>query len=130
MKNFIFEFTPLGKADKEVRTYLEDRLADHQMERYENALQHYRHMKLIQATLKVLLYASIITTIAATFGIREIKIIQQVASYLGTTMIFILFAATSYIAMIRRETYHVQREILISQAAKEDSEEDLEDIIG
>lgn len=128
MKNFIFEFTPLGKADKEVRSYLKDRLADHQMERYKKALQHYRHMKLIQATLKILLYASIVTTIAATFGIEGVKIIQRIASYIGTTVLFILFAATSYITMIRRETYHVQREILISQATKEDDDEGLESI--
>jgi len=85
-------------------------------------------MKLIQGTLKILLYASIITSIAATFGIEGIRIIQQIASYMGTTVIFILFAATSYITMIRRETYHVQREILISQATKEDDDEGLEDI--
>lgn len=117
MRKHLFELTPLGKADKEVRTFLRDHLAEHQMERYRTALQHYRHMKMIQATLKALFYASIITSVAATFGFDEAQILQRIASYLGTTVIFILFAATSYIAMIRRETYHVQREILISQAA-------------
>jgi hypothetical protein len=129
VKNHLFELTPLGKADKEVRGYLKDRLADHQMERYQTALQHYRHMKMIQATLKVLLYASIITSIAAIFGIRQIEILQKIASYLGTTVIFVLFAVTSYLAMIRRESYHVQREILISQAASPEPE-NYEEISG
>ena len=118
-KNFVFELTPLGKADKEVRKYLKDHLAEHQMEKYRTALTHYRHMKIIQGTLKVLLYASIITSIAATFGVQQIEILQQVASYLGTSIIFVLFAATSYITMIRRESYHVQREILITEASKQ-----------
>lgn len=117
IKQHLFELTPLGKADKEVRDYLKEGLEEHQFARYQNALKHYRHMKLIQASLKILLYASIITSIAATLGLGgELKIIQQIASYVGTSFIFALFAITSYITMIRRETYHVQREILISKA--------------
>lgn len=122
-KKHLFELTPLGKADKEVRSYLEKRLGDHQMERYRSSLQHYRHMKLIQTTIRVLLYASIITSFAATFGLKgRIQILQQVASYLGTTVLLVLYAITSYITLIRKENYHVQREILISQAAVEEVE--------
>ncbi len=117
LKNHIFELTPLGKADKEVREYLEEGLETHQFERYERTLNQYRHMKVFQGSLKILLYASIITSVAATFGLGgQLKIIERLASYLGTSLIFVLYAITSYITMIRRETYHVQREILISQA--------------
>lgn len=119
-KKYFFELTPLGKADKEVRNFLEERLEEHQLEKYHDALRHYRHVKLVQSTLKVLFYASIITSIAATIGFREeLEIIERVASYLGTSIIFLLFTITSYITLIRRETYHVQREILISEAALE-----------
>lgn len=117
-KEYLFELTPLGKADKEVRGFLEKRLAEHQMERYRESLKHYRHMKAIQASLKALFYASIITSVAATVGLEtELSIFEKLASYLGTTAIFVLFAITSYITMIRKENYHVQREILISEAA-------------
>jgi hypothetical protein len=116
IKKYLFELTPLGKADKEVRDYLKEGLEPHQFERYENALNHYRHMKIIQASLKMLFYASIITSVATTVGFDEAQILQRIASYIGKSLIFILFAITSYISMIRRETYHVQREILISKA--------------
>lgn len=116
-RKHVFELTPLGKADKDVREYLKDRLDEEQFERYESALKHYRHLKAVQAILKLLLYASVITTIAATFGFEGIEFIQRVASYLGTSLLFVLYAGTSYITMIRREAYHVQREILISKAS-------------
>lgn len=117
LRKHFFELTPLGKADKDVREYLRENLDEQQFARYHRALSHYRHMKVIQSSLKLLFYASIITSIAATLGFNQAQIIQRIASYLGTSLIFILYAATSYITMIRRETYHVQREILISKAS-------------
>lgn len=120
MKNWrkhVFELTPLGKADKEVRSYLKDRLSEEEFRRYGSALKHYRHMKAVQTVLRVLLYASIITSVATTFGLDQAKLLQRIASYLGTSMIFVLYSITNYITMIRREAYHVQREILISKAS-------------
>ncbi|MFB6190479.1 MAG: hypothetical protein ABEJ91_02810 [Candidatus Nanohaloarchaea archaeon] len=118
-KQHLFELTPLGKADKDVRSYLRQSLDKDQFRRYERSLKHYRHMKLFQTALKILLYAGILTSVAATFGVSgQVKIIQQAASYVGTSIIFVLYAATSYITMIRRESYHVQREILISKASE------------
>ena len=120
-KNHFFELTPLGKADKEVRSYLKERLEEHQIERYRTALQHYRTMKLIQTLIRVLFYASIITSIASTFGFGgRLQFLQQIASYIGTTFLLVLYGVTSYITLIRKENYHVQREILISQAAMEE----------
>ena len=116
VKKYIFELTPLGKADKEVREYLKEGLEPHQFERYQSSLNHYRHVKVIQSTLQVLLYASIIASLATTVGLDEAQILQKIASYIGTSLIIVLYAVTSYIAMIRREAYHVQREILISKA--------------
>lgn len=116
IKKYVFELTPLGKADKEVRDYLKQGLEPHQFERYQKALNHYRHIKVIQAGLKMLFYASIIASVATTVGLDQAQIIQRIASYIGTSVIFVLYAITSYISMIRRETYHVQREILISKA--------------
>ena len=116
IKKYIFELTPLGKADKEVRDYLKEGLEPHQFERYQSSLNHYRHIKLIHTSLKLLFYASIITSAATTIGLDQAQLLQKIASYIGTSVIFILYAITSYISMIRREAYHVQREILISKA--------------
>lgn len=122
-KQHLFELTPLGKADKDVRGYLRESLETRHFERYERSLKHYRHIKLFQTALKIMLYAGILTSVAATFGVSgQVEIIQQAASYVGTSIIFALYAATSYITMIRREAYHVQREILISRASGGDSE--------
>lgn len=117
LKNILFELTPLGKSDKEVQKYLEKRISDEEMERYRDSLKQYRHMKLVESSLKLLLYASILTAAAAAVGVGELQIIQRIASYLGTSVIIVLFAVSSYITMVKRESYHVQREILIAKAA-------------
>ncbi|MFB6209735.1 MAG: hypothetical protein ABEJ56_06405 [Candidatus Nanohaloarchaea archaeon] len=117
MKKYLFEATPLGKADKEVREFLQDNLTDEEMKKYRTALNHYRQLKIVQGTLKLLLYASIVTSVFATVGLKEAQILQKIASYLGTTFLFLLYAVVSYITMIRRENYHVQREILIARAS-------------
>ncbi len=116
-RKYLFELTPLAKADKEVRGFLEQGLEPHQFERYEKSLNRYRYVKVTQIVLKVLLYASIITSVAATVGFRgELIILERLASYIGTTVILLLYIVTSYVALIRREAYHVQREILLAQA--------------
>lgn len=116
MRDKLFQLTPLGKADYELKQYLKDKATDEELSRYQYALNHYRHIKMIQVLLKVFLYAGIVTSVATTFGLDQARIIQQIASYIGVSIIFVLYAVTSYITMIRRESYHVQREILISRA--------------
>lgn len=116
----MFELTPLGKADKDVREFLKDRLDEKQFKRYENALKHYRHLKGVQTALKLLLYASVVTSVATTVGFSQARFLQQIASYLGTSLVLVLYAVTSYFTMIRREAYHVQREILISMASEQE----------
>lgn len=117
VKHLLFELTPLGKSDKEVQNYLKNRISDEELKRYRDSLRQYRHMKLLETGVKFLLYASILTAAAAAVGIGELRIIQKIASYLGTSVIFVMFAITSYITMVKRESYHVQREILIAEAA-------------
>lgn len=115
-KKYLFELTPLGKADMEVRKFLEEGIEEKQFERYEKSLKKYRYAKLFQTVLKVLLYATIVTSVAAIIGLKgELLIIEKVASYIGTSLTFLFYALTSYLSMIRRESYHVQREILLSQ---------------
>lgn len=116
MRNVLFKFTPLGKADFQVREFLGEKADEKQLKKYEKSLDQYRHVKFFQIILKVLLYAGIVTSVAATFGLEELRIIQQIASYIGVSVLFVLYGITSYITMVRRESYHVQREILVSES--------------
>lgn len=115
LKKSLFELTPLGKADLELREYLEDQLDEQKLEEYENSLNRYRTLKILQSLFKLLLYASIITALAATIGFDQIKIIQKIASYIGTTTILITYGIAKYFTLIARESYHVRREILLSE---------------
>lgn len=116
MRKHLFKFTPLGRADQEVKEYLKEKLDEEDFQRYEEALGHYRYMKLGQLVLKTLLYAGIVASVAATFGLDEAFLLQKIASYIGLSVIFVTYGIVSYVTMIRRESYHVQREILISKA--------------
>jgi len=117
-RKHLFELTPLGKADKEVRNFLEKRVESEDFRRYERSLNLYRRFRLLQTSLKILLYASIITAVATTFGFDQVRILQRIASYIGTSVLLVAYAGVTYITLIRKETYHVQREILISEAGE------------
>jgi uncharacterized membrane protein YphA (DoxX/SURF4 family) len=121
----LFKMTPLGRADSQIRAFLEMRLDDHQFERYSEALNKYRNFKLIQQTVRVLLYASIITSVAATFNV-DLGIINRIASYIGFTFILVSYGIVNYFTMLYREDFHVQRDILIATAAEERIEHELE----
>lgn len=122
----IFKFTPLGRADSKIKAFLEDRLDDHQFERYNESLNKYRTAKLFQQFFRLLLYASLVTSVAATFNLN-LSIITQIASYLGFTLILVFYAITNYFTMLYREDYHVQRDILIATAAEQKLERSIED---
>lgn len=126
MFNKFFKLTPLGRADSQIRAFLEMRLDDHQFERYNESLNRYRNFKLIQQTVRILLYASIISSVAATFNVN-LSIINKIASYLGFTALLILYGAVNYFTMLYREEYHVQRDILIATAAEGKKQEAVEE---
>lgn len=122
MKSKLFRLTPLGRADGQIRDFLREKLQEHQFERYNKSLMKYRNFKIIQQIFRVLLYASIITSLAATFNVN-LSFINQIASYIGFTFLLILYAVANYFTMIYREEYHVQRDILIATATEQKREE-------
>jgi hypothetical protein len=129
MKEKIFQLTPLGRADILLKKYLgagEDLIDSEEFKEYERALQKYRNLKLLQMVVKVLLYAGIITSVAASIGLEELRVINRIASYLGFTIILIAYVIVNYITMLHREEYHVKREILVSHTEfkKEKQEEE------
>ena len=132
MKDKIFRLTPLGRADIELKNYLsadEDIESSEEFKSYEKALKKYRNLKILQMSVKVLLYAGLITSIAASVGLEQISILNQIASYIGVTFLLLGYAVTNYATMLHREEYHVRREILVSHSeVKIESSENDDDI--
>lgn len=121
MKNTLFRLTPLGRADDQIRTFLEEKLQEHQFRNYNKSLMRYRNFKLIQQFVRILLYASAITSLAATVNLN-LSLINQIASYLGLTALLVIYGIVNYVTLIYREDYHVQRDILIATAAESKTE--------
>lgn len=109
------KLTPLGRADRVLEEELEN-FDEEKREKYEQAYQSYRRAKISQLTVKILLYASIITSITATLGFN-VEFISRIASYIGTSFLVILYAGLSYMTMIYRETFYVRRELMINSKA-------------
>jgi hypothetical protein len=108
----IHRLTPEGKADYLFRKFLTDKSEEKNFKEYDKSLAKYRKYKSIQLGSKILLYASIITSIAASFNFN-LKFISTLASFIGPTLLLILYAVTSYISKVYKEELHVQRDILL-----------------
>ena len=106
------EITPLGRADKVLKEETRE-LDEQKKEKYKDNYRKYRKIKTIQISIKILLYASIITSIAAAVGFNA-EFIAKISSYVGTTLLIILYSGLTYFTKLYRETYLVRREILIS----------------
>lgn len=117
LKKKIFQVTPLGRADVEVREFLRDELSEEELKDYELSLDKFRSVKSMHLVVKSLLYASLITSIAATFGLNQAYILQKIASYIGVTFILVMYAISKYFMELYKEHYHVQREIVVAMAA-------------
>ena len=116
LKDGLFLLTPIGRSDVELENYLEGReIDDEKLEDYKSSLSKYRTHKLIHNLVKMLFYAGIITSVAATLGL-EAQILAQIASYIGVTMLLIFYIITLYFSELYREDFHVKREILISES--------------
>lgn len=112
--------TPLGAADRTIRDTFDGVPSGRERERYERATSRYRRAQRLQDVFRLLFYASIVTTLASTLGIPQVRIIQAIHAYLGTTVSFLLFLVAGYVAAIRREQYYTQRSILIASAQQDD----------
>ena len=124
LKNRIFQLTPLGRADKEVREFLRDELSKEELSEYERALDKFRSAKMLHLIVKSLLYAGLITSIATTVGLDQAYILQKIASYIGVTLLLIIYGISRYFMDLYREHYHVQREIVISKAAERNGDKE------
>ncbi|MFB6203277.1 MAG: hypothetical protein ABEK01_02190 [Candidatus Nanohaloarchaea archaeon] len=121
LKRGLFHLTPLGRADQEVLEFVSDRVEEKDVERYQKSLNRYRRVKLLRVNFRVLVYAGLITSAATTFGLSQAQVLQRIASYLGTGILFTVYILLGYVVMLYREQYHVFREILVARAASSGS---------
>ncbi|MEF8880448.1 MAG: hypothetical protein V5A72_01290 [Candidatus Nanohaloarchaea archaeon] len=97
LRDFIFRITPLGRADEDLRDYLEESNFETQrLEEYETVLNKYRTHRAIHNFIKLFLYAGVATSIATTFGIEQAQFIAQIASYIGVSILFVLYSSSLY----------------------------------
>jgi hypothetical protein len=106
------KLTPLGKADSILKEETEG-LDPEKTEKYEETLQRYRKVKLAQLTVKILLYASIVTSIATALGLKA-DFIAKISSYIGTSVLIIIYAVLTYFTNLYRETFYIRRELLVN----------------
>ena len=117
MKDRLFKLTPLGRADHQIREFLKDKADEDEFKQYNKTLAKYRNFKLIQQTIRILFYASAITSIATVFNL-DLSIITEIASYLGFTLLLALYIIFTYLTMMYREDYYVQRDIILATATE------------
>ena len=116
IRDHIFRTTPLGRADKDLQKYIADKQVNEELlKEYNKVLNKYRTNRALHNFIKIFLYAGIVTSVATTFGIEQAQYIAQVASYIGVSMLLVLYAVSLYFSELYREEYHVKREILISE---------------
>lgn len=108
--------TPTGAADRTIREAFDDAFDTEHGARYRRARQRFRRVQRTRDLFRILFYASLVTSVVTALGIPQLQIIQTLHSYIGTTIIFLLFLAASYLSAIQRERYHTQRSILIADA--------------
>lgn len=108
------KITPLGRADKLLKEQIPE-LDEEKSREYEEASSRYRRTLMAYTVIKILLYASIVTSVAANIGLN-LDIISQVSSYIGVTFLLIIYMGLTYLKRIYREEFYVRREILVSKS--------------
>lgn len=109
-------FTPLGKADWDLRKYLNPDESSDYYKRYNLSYKKYRYYKRIQIFLRVLIYASLVASVLTALGVPGTELLLSIASYIGLTALVILYLVFSYLCLRAREEYYVNREILLKES--------------
>lgn len=116
LKRIRHRLTPTGAADRTIREAFGDAFDTEHGKQYRRTRQRFQRAQRTRDLFRVLFYASLVTSVVTALGLPQLRIIQTLHSYIGTTVIFVLFLAASYLTAIRRERYHTQRSIFIADA--------------
>ncbi len=114
IRHRLFRLTPVGRADKKLKESL-DKIDQHKLKKYETALNRYRFSRTIHNTVKVLFYAGVITSVAATVGIQRLEFLATLASYIGVTVLLICYGISYYFLQLYKEEFYVRQAILAAE---------------
>ena len=114
----LFLLTPLSRSHLKVMDYVKEEASEEAIEDYEKEFNRYRRAKIIQINLRVLLAAGLVTSIATALGLPQARILEKIVSIIGAGAIFMFYILFTYVVLLYKESYHVEREILISEATK------------
>lgn len=113
LREKVFRLSAVGAADQRLRERLKGKDID--WTDYEKELDNYRLSRVFFNATRILFYAGLINSIASTFNIWAVGIIQQIASYIGVTVVLILYVITRHITSRRQEIYRIERELLVNK---------------
>lgn len=114
LRERIFRFSAIGAADQRLRENLDGKEID--WTDYERELKRYRLSLALFNLTRILFYAGLINSVASTFNIWGASIIQQIASYIGVTVVLILYFTSRHLVSRREEIYRLEREVLLSKS--------------
>lgn len=122
MREKLYNLTPIGRAELLIEEYIENEGLEKESEElkdYERVLSIYRNLNVVQTILKILLYAGVVTSLAASLGFQQVRIINQIASYIGVSVLAAGYITANHFTKVYREEYQIKREILISKTQKD-----------
>ncbi len=108
-------FTPIGKSHNELLNSLGEEPRSKEYIQYKRAFDKYRYTKRVEVTLRILFYAGLISSVAASMGLEQLRILQSIATYIGITAVIILYAFTSYLNLRAREEFYLRRDLLVKE---------------
>ena len=106
--------TPIGRVDQELRKEVKD-IETEEYLKYEKAYRRYRHTRKAEVSFRILLYAGLVTSFATSIGIEQLEILQTIATYIGVSVIFLMYALTGFINKRAKENMYFRREVLLSE---------------
>lgn len=108
-------FTPSGKVDHDLRKHIGEEPDDKNYNGYRKAYRKYRYTKRAEVSFRILLYAGLVTSVAASLGLEQLRILQSIAGYIGITFLIIFYAVASYFNLRAREEFYLRRELFLSE---------------
>jgi len=83
------------------------------LQEYEKALARYRFSRTVHNLVKIFFYAGVITSIAATVGFESAEYIAVIASYIGVSILLVMYGVSYYFLQLYKEEFYV-RQILLA----------------
>jgi len=108
-------FTPIGKSHNQLLKSLGKKPRSKEYLEYEKSFHKYRYTKRAEVSVRLLFYAGLISSVAASMGLEQLRVLQSIAAYIGMTALVILYALTSYFNLIAREEFYLKRDLLVME---------------